>query len=198
MSEENTCVYLHTRSDGIVFYVGIGSIKRPYEDSGRNSHWRNTTEKYAYTITGLHENLSWEKACDIEIQLIAKYRELSGDKLCNMTTGGDGAKGVFQSAETRMKRGLAHKGKVLSDNHKAILLNCNTGSKKSDETKRRISEAKKNPPEETRSRMRVAKIGKPRLPFSEEHKANMSLAKKADWVKRKSLETCRLQYHTCL
>jgi len=90
----DTCVYTHTRSDGIVFYVGIGNPRRPYSEVKRTQHWHNTTEKYAYTVTILHENLSWEAACAIEVQLIAQYRAISGAKLCNLTVGGDGSKGI--------------------------------------------------------------------------------------------------------
>ncbi len=84
----DTCVYFHTRLDGIVFYVGIGSIKRSEDHRLRSSYWHRVTEKHGYTVTLLYTGLSWEAACVLEVELIAKYRELSGTRICNATLGG--------------------------------------------------------------------------------------------------------------
>jgi hypothetical protein len=53
-----------------------------------------------------------------------------------------------------------------------------SGCKRSEETKKRMSEAHRNISEETRKKMSEAKKGKKRGPFSEEHRRKMSEAKK--------------------
>lgn len=192
----NTCVYTHTRSDGVVFYVGIGSTNRPYSEAKRNKHWHNTTAKYGYTVTILHKNLSWEQACALEIELIAKYREISGEKLCNITPGGEcGALGSTHSdesklkmsealrnrppvsEETRVKRREAAKGRVHTEETRAKISAAGLGRAVSEETREKIASAQrcKVISEETRAKLRAANTGKK---HSEEHKAKIREAVK--------------------
>lgn len=203
---QDTCVYIHTRSDNIVFYVGIGTPKRPYSEKARNQHWHNTTSKYAYTVTILHQNLTWDQACAIEIELIKKYRELSGDKLCNVTEGGEGTKGVkcrlghkatpetraklstalkgntiwlgkTHSEETRKKLRDFNKGKVLSEEHRARMGASRKGRVHSDETRIKLSAAAKNrPPISEETRAKISAAAKN---ISEETRAKMRAAQRA-------------------
>lgn len=195
-----TCVYLHTRLDGVVFYVGIGSPKRPYSEINRNKHWHRTTEKYAYTVTILHENLSWEAACALEIELIAKYRATSGSKLCNVSTGGEGSKGLKHSDEAKERMRVAKLGNTNAVGNKGVPGNRhNFGKTVSDEVRARISAATKNPSAEVRAkisaaskgnthalglkhsaetRAKMSASGKGKV-FSAEHRANLSAANRA-------------------
>lgn len=165
----DTCVYLHTRIDGVVFYVGIGSLKRSDSVRGRNQHWHNTVQKYGcYSITILYQNLSWDQACALEIELIKKYRELSGDKLCNATEGGDGAKGLKHSPETRAKlsealKGNTHKlGKKVSLETRTKISESRKGQTPSEETRAKIGAASRNPSLETREKISKARKGRTR------------------------------------
>lgn len=109
----NKVVYLHKRlSDGEVFYVGIGSKKRPYSKNSRNKHWRNYTTKHEYEVSILFEKLTWKEACIREKSLILDYgrRDLGLGTLVNMTDGGDGQCNLAQ--ESRSKISKANKGKV--------------------------------------------------------------------------------------
>ena len=104
--EKNTCLYMHTRkTDGRIFYIGIGSKKRSKSKSRRNKHWRNTVNKYGYNITILLDGLTWKKACNLEIKMIAFYgrKDKVGGCLVNKTDGGEGAKGIVISEETKEK-----------------------------------------------------------------------------------------------
>jgi hypothetical protein len=98
MSEElrDTCVYAHYRkSDGLMFYIGIGTNERPYE-YGRNQHWNNVVAKHGYRVEVLLTDLTWAEACAVEVEMIAAFRSdlvRSKAKLTNLTDGGDGAKG---------------------------------------------------------------------------------------------------------
>ncbi len=110
--QNNKCVYIHIRLDtGRVFYVGMGSCKRPYEKSKRNIHWKRVINKTDYEVKIIFENLTWEEACKLEIDTIYKYRR---NDLTNMTAGGDGSKGCIPSVETRIKIGNYHRNKIVS------------------------------------------------------------------------------------
>jgi hypothetical protein len=106
---KDTCLYMHTRkSDGRIFYIGIGDKDRPTDKNGRNNHWYNTVNKYDYDVTILVEGLTWEEACGFEIKMIAFYGRRKPNPnnpnygcLVNMTDGGQGAKGRIVSEETR-------------------------------------------------------------------------------------------------
>lgn len=88
-------VYLHRReSDGIPFYIGIGTADRPYVTTGRNDYWRRVYEKHGRVVEILHENLTWSEACDHEIRLIKEYREKYPEYLVNLTDGGEGTIGL--------------------------------------------------------------------------------------------------------
>jgi len=100
---KDTCLYMHTRkSDGRIFYIGIGDENRPNDKAGRNQYWHNTVNLHDYNVTILAENLSWERACDLEIKMIAFYgrKDLKHGCLVNMTDGGQGAKGRVLSDES--------------------------------------------------------------------------------------------------
>lgn len=97
MELRDTCVYAHYRaSDGLMFYIGIGSAGRPYEVGKRNPHWENVVRKHGYTVEVLLEGLSWSEACAVEVETIAAFRSdlmRSKAKLTNLTDGGEGPKG---------------------------------------------------------------------------------------------------------
>lgn len=188
MTTNNTCVYIHTRvTDGIVFYVGIGSPRRPYQDTYRNKHWNATTAKHGYTVTILHKNLSWEEACSLEVELIEKYRSVSGDKLCNITEGGDvGARGYKHTEETREKIREASKNPSpetrakmsAAMKHRAPEIckkvgEANKGRIHSEDARKRISESLKGKTVSEETRAKLSAAAKNRSP---EHRAKISEA----------------------
>jgi hypothetical protein len=72
METKDTCLYIHTRKDnGRIFYVGIGTIKRPYSIDNRNRFWKSVVKKYGRDVTILKTDMSWEDACQLEIMMIA-------------------------------------------------------------------------------------------------------------------------------
>ncbi len=92
-------VYKHTRLDNNeIFYIGIGShldnYKRAYITYKRNYLWYKIIKKTDYIVDILFDNISWEEACEKEVELIKLYGKIS-DKtgsLCNLTDGGEGFK----------------------------------------------------------------------------------------------------------
>jgi len=98
---KDTCLYMHTRkSDGRIFYIGIGNEDRPTDKNGRNKYWCNTVNKHDYNVTILVNNLTWERACELEVIMIAFYgrKDTVGGPLVNLTDGGDGHKNPSEEA----------------------------------------------------------------------------------------------------
>ena len=164
--DNNTCLYLHIKPESKeVFYVGIGTSKRPYEKGKRRSElWNRVINKYSYEVIILADNLSWKDACEKEIYLINYYgrRDLGKGTLVNLTDGGDGTKGVIMSAEARVKIGAFHKGRKRSEETKAKISAVQKGKVLSEETKAKISASGKGKKrsEETKARMSKARKGK--------------------------------------
>lgn len=145
-------VYLHRKKgNGEVFYVGIGTMTRAYSNHGRNKFWHRTVKKYGYDVEIVMQNISWQQACQIEILLIAQYgrRDLDEGTLVNLTDGGDGTFGYKYTDEQRKAITLYRTGTHRTEETKmkmskaAMGNTVNKGVKKSDEHRRKISEAHK-------------------------------------------------------
>jgi len=193
---KDTCLYIHTRkSDGRIFYVGIGDKYRPYEKISRNRYWHNIVNKYNYDVKILAEGLTWEEACNIEIKMIAFYgrikpnpKTLNYGCLVNMTDGGEGSKGMIVSEETRKKKSEVMKGKThteetrkkLSSHHKinGTKPPSQKGYKHTEEARKKITESLKGKThtEEARKNMSLAQKGHK---VSYQARKNMSEAQKA-------------------
>jgi len=137
---KNYCVYIHRKpGGGDVFYVGIGSPKRPYDFKRRNKFWKYVVNKHGYEIEVLHRGLSWESARDIEIQLIEEHgrRDLGKGTLVNLTDGGEGAHGRIENEYTK-KRRIKSLKEYYSNNNPPML-----GKHHSEESKRIMSDKNK-------------------------------------------------------
>lgn len=138
------CVYQHKKLNGEVFYIGIGTEKRPYSKNNRTKFWHDIVNKHNYVVEILYENLTYEEANKIEIELISFYgrRFNKTGTLCNITEGGGGKKGVTPSKETIEKIRNKLKGKPLTKEHSLkIKLNHSKhmlGKTHSDETKEKL------------------------------------------------------------
>ena len=132
--------YAHYTSKGRLFYIGKGHGNRAYSGKGRNSYWKRVVKKYGKPVVKiLAKGLLESEAFIHEIRLIKFYKE-SGEKLCNMTAGGEGSlgltpwnKGRSWPEEIKRKQGIANL------NNKYWL-----GRKHSEETKKkqRLAKAK--------------------------------------------------------
>lgn len=109
----DTCLYMHTRkSDGRIFYIGIGSKRRSKSARGRNKHWYNIVKKHGYDITILVDGLTWSRAAELEVKMISFYgrKDLKLGCLVNLTHGGDGTPGRIVSDEEKAKISERTKG----------------------------------------------------------------------------------------
>jgi len=90
------CVYFHKFADtGKVFYVGICTIRRPFEKNKRSTLWKDYINKYAYLVEIIHKDLFWDEACLLEVEYIKEFgrRDQGLGGLINLTNGGDGVIG---------------------------------------------------------------------------------------------------------
>jgi hypothetical protein len=115
----NVFLYIHTRKDnGIIFYVGIGVGKRPYDKGKgqRNYKWLEIVlEAGGFDVTILKTNMTWDEAGDLEVKMIAFYgREDKGfGSLCNLTDGKDGCLGRVMS--DKQKKSMVDKQRKTYD-----------------------------------------------------------------------------------
>jgi hypothetical protein len=114
-NEIKYCLYQHTRkTDGGIFYIGIGDNKRPYSKRSRNKHWRHIVNKHDYNVEILVDEISWERACKLEKLMISFYgrQDKKEGILVNLTDGGEGSINRIYSNETKNKIGLKTKERL--------------------------------------------------------------------------------------
>jgi hypothetical protein len=133
-------VYQHRRLDtNEIFYIGIGkTIARSKSKAFRNRHWHHIVNKIGYIIEILHNNITWDEACELEINYIKQYgrKDLGTGILVNMTDGGEGKTNVFVSKETRKKISeTKKKGKLFGEKSFRF------GKTNSEETRKKISQS---------------------------------------------------------
>jgi group I intron endonuclease len=149
------------------FYIGIGvNTKRAYSKTHRNSHWKSVVSLHGYDVHILFDDVDYDFAKQKEIEFIDLYkRKVDGGTLCNITSGGDGVKGLVHTEEARKKMGAPNKGKVISEWHRQRISEFHTGKVISEETKKKMSEKStgaknhmygKKVSEETKKKMRAS------------------------------------------
>lgn len=144
--ENNTVVYRHVRLDtNEVFYIGIGTEKRPYRKDKRSKFWKVIIDKTDYRVDIMFYDMSWEEACEKEKELIQLYgrRDLGTGTLVNLTDGGDGTYGMTHSKQSRAKISKSLLGRCVSSQTRKLLSDMRQGVSKSQEHKKRISESHK-------------------------------------------------------
>ena len=186
----NCCyLYRHIRLDTLLpFYIGIGSdlhFKRASDKKGRNKHWHSIVVKTAYRVEILLKDLNWIEACKKESDFIRIHgrKDLGLGTLCNMTIGGDGAKGVVCRDETRVKLSLKSKGRkarLNTKNSKETREKISIGNKGktlSEETKQKMSYAAKGKTHTKETKSKLSQINKGKS-LSKETKQKISEATK--------------------
>ena len=123
-SMKKAYVYTHTRLDtNEIFYVGIGTqdnYKRSSRTHNRTNYWNNIVKKCVWKVDIVFDNLTWEEACKVEVELIKKHGrvDLGTGTLVNLTDGGEGTLKRVTTKETRLKMSKARKGRKYTDEHK--------------------------------------------------------------------------------
>ena len=124
----NKLLYIHKKgTTKEVFYVGIGKPDRAYQisPSKRSELWNRTVNKHGVIVEIIETDLTWDKACELEIETISKYKRIKdGGTLVNHTDGGEGATGFNHSDEAKAKISKGNKGKPKSAIHISHMTSC--------------------------------------------------------------------------
>jgi len=130
----NYYTYAYLREDRTPYYIGKGKDRRAYQ-----SHKHILVPKDKDRILFLKQNLTEEDSFKHEKYMIDVLgrKDLGTGILRNRTDGGDGTSGCFPSEETKKKL----RGRVLSEEHKIKLLESKIGKSRSEETKKKMSDA---------------------------------------------------------
>ena len=137
-------VYAYIRSKdsingkaGTPYYIGKGKGKRMYD----KRHSINLPKNESFIVI-LESNLSEIGALALERRYIKWFGRIDNNTgiLRNRTDGGEGSSGIIVSEDTKYKISAIHKGR-----------------KRSEETRKKMSESHKNMTEETRKKMSDAK-----------------------------------------
>lgn len=116
-------VYVHIRnSDGQVFYIGKGSGNRAWDFYGRNVYWKNVKNKHGIRVEILFSSLAEKDAFQLEREVISVF-ETEGNKLTNLTKGGEGPAGVSFTDKQRLNIALGLKQKRYGNKeHKDVFV----------------------------------------------------------------------------
>jgi hypothetical protein len=152
-------LYAHRKkTDGSIFYVGIGTEKRPYTNKSRNDYWHNTVNKYGYYVDILSKELSIEDALELEEFVICELgrKDLGNGNLVNLNNGGKGNLQVSDLTKKKMSKSAIgrtawNKGLPMSEEQKAKLSKIREG----------VTSPRKGVKltEETREKIRKANLG---------------------------------------
>lgn len=105
-------LYQHTKkTDGSVFYVGIGSWDRAYQKSSRSKFWHSVVERHGFDVDVVRSFDNWEEACDWERLFIYIYgrRDLGTGCLVNLTDGGDGISNMHPDTKEKIRSKILSK-----------------------------------------------------------------------------------------
>jgi hypothetical protein len=127
-------VYRHIRLDkNEPFYIGVGTNSncmsrggyyRGYATKSRSDIWKNIFNKTEIEVEILFETDCYEAALNKEIEFISLYkRKENGGSLCNLTMGGEGARGVKNRLSIKSLEGLRQRGfNKCGDKHSCAVL----------------------------------------------------------------------------
>ena len=135
-------LYRHIRLDkNVPFYIGIGKsdsdFNRAYSHKNRNVYWNNIVNYTKYRVEIMLDDITWEQACEKEIEFIDLYKKnTENGTLCNISDGGDGG---FLSKEINEKRKRTLTGHIVSQETRNKIGLKSKGRKASDQTKSKMS-----------------------------------------------------------
>lgn len=159
-------------------------MNRAVKKQHRNIHWRRIVALHGYEIEIIEDNCSYERAKEIEMDMISKIgrRDLGTGPLVNMTDGGEGTRNRILSKDSREK----------SRNSKIGEKNPYYGKKHSIETRTRMSKSNSKPhTEERKKNISLSKVGK-KILFEKVECPHCNKIGSKNLMKRYHFEKCRI------
>lgn len=164
-------VYCHENKINGKKYIGItkDSPKKRWAAGhgyAKSRHFDFAIKKYGWDNFNheiIKDGMTKEQACEMEKELIEKYKTTDDRFGYNMSNGGQsGASGVIQSEETKMRRRNSMLGRKHSEETKRKMSEAAKGRTFSEETRKKMSEAAKGKfvSEETRRKIGEAAKGR--------------------------------------
>lgn len=175
MTKTYSLYYLKCPIENIPRYIGITDnpkrrLKKHLNDKKhKNYHKDNWIKKLQENnllpeMVILLECDSRETINRLEIKLISEARKLYGDKITNISDGGDG---IVMTQEIKDKISKAHKGRKLSDKQKETLRKSRIGKKMSDAHKEIIRKSRLGSQHTKESKLKMSESVKKRADFKE-------------------------------
>lgn len=130
-----------TAGAGTPYYIGVGSTRhRPYD----KNHVVSIPENRSL-IRIMRYDLTWEEALEWECFYIKLYgrKDVNTGILCNLTDGGEGAKGAVRSESFKENLRQRMLGNKLTEEQRQKIREARLGSKLTPETKAKLSLASK-------------------------------------------------------
>ena len=168
--------YAHFKPDNSVFYIGKGKLNRAFDKVNRSKKWKEVvSEVKEHKVEILAHWPTEEEAFEHEIFLIDCFRQM-GAQLVNVSKGGYGSSGYKHTIEY-----VQYMKSIMSGSGNAFF-----GKTHNEDTKKKISQAKKKNPvkpwlgksrdQETKKKISIALTGKPGHKHTEESKAKIALS----------------------
>ena len=142
-TDKSYYVYAYLREDQTPYYIGKGIDRRAYQ-AHKRKNGSDMLPDDTSRIKLLHENLSEKQAFDLEKELIVKYgrKDLGTGILRNLTEGGEGNRRTGWNHSEEAKLAMS-KAKIGKPSHRKGVPSPMKGVARSEETKKKISEANK-------------------------------------------------------
>ncbi len=190
------------RDAGVIRYVGVTNeperrarehvtrVQRG-EDRTHCGRWKkkliDVGLRPVFVVVESGEGGGWEEA---EIRWIRHFRAIFGEKLCNLTDGGKGARGHECSEQTRRLLREAHLGLKASSEARANMRKAQLGRRASADTCTKMSRSHQGTLKTSshRAHISAAMLGNQNglsRKDSEEVRARRNAAVKAAWARRK-------------
>lgn len=100
-------VYLHRRAtDGVVFYIGMGSHRRARAGYTRSPQWHAVADMCGFSVEIVADGLTMTEALTREIEEIAKYDLRT---LANQNTGGGGCQRHTEATRRKLSENCSMK-----------------------------------------------------------------------------------------
>jgi len=192
MPHNDFYIYAIFRPDGSPCYIGKGRGYRHRVHFYKGAKHDNRKlmriiqdATWSLPVVKIRENLSEQAAFEIEIALISAIGRGRNGPLVNQTDGGDGTSGIVFSPERRAAISAVHKGKIISDEHRAILRKTSGSRIWSDESRNRISVSTRGKKKRLSAEAREAQRARAKALFGTEEarKRVADRNKKREWTK---------------